>query len=70
MLRTFLRAVMIGAVALSLAAFATAQTTQSKETVPGGAAAVKTMQVKGEVVTTGSNWLIAKDPTGTTRSTA
>ena len=67
MLRTFLRVVIIGTVALSLAAFATAQATQTKETVPGGAATVKTMQVKGEVVTTGSNWLIAKDPAGNYR---
>jgi hypothetical protein len=50
--------------ALSLAALASAQTTQTKETVPGGAASVKTVQVKGELVAKGSNWLIAKDTTG------
>ena len=55
---------MIGAGALSLAAGAAAQATQTKETVPGGAAKVKTVQVKGEVVAKGSNWLIAKDPAG------
>jgi hypothetical protein len=64
MLRTLHRASIIGFVALSLAAFATAQTTQSKETVPGGPASMKMVQVKGEVVTTGKNWLIAKDPVG------
>ena len=32
--------------------------------MPAGPAKVKTVQVKGELVATGSNWLIAKDPTG------
>ena len=50
--------------ALSLAALASAQATQTKETVPGGAATVKTEQVKGELVARGSNWLIAKDAAG------
>ena len=55
-------AVMVGA--LSLAAGAAAQATQTKETVPGGPASVKSKQVKGELVAKGSNWLIAKDPAG------
>jgi hypothetical protein len=50
--------------ALSLAALASAQATQTKETVPGGPASAKTVQVKGELVAKGSNWLIAKDPAG------
>ncbi|HEY7922348.1 MAG: hypothetical protein ACHP85_02040 [Burkholderiales bacterium] len=37
---------------------------QTKETVPGGAAKVQTVQVKGELVAKGSNWLIAKDAHG------
>ena len=32
--------------------------------MPGGPATVKTVQVKGELVAKGSNWLIAKDPAG------
>jgi hypothetical protein len=43
---------------------ASAQATQTKETVPGGPASVKTAQVKGELVAKGSNWLIAKDSLG------
>ena len=58
------RVFVIGAAALSLAAGAAAQATQTKETVPGGAATVKTVQVKGELVAKGSNWLIAKDAAG------
>lgn len=54
----------IAAGALSLAAGAAAQPTQTKETVPGGAATVKTVEVKGELVAKGSSWIIAKDPTG------
>ena len=54
----------VGAVALSLAVSVSAQTTQTKETVPGGPAKVTVTEVKGEVVLTGSNWLIAKDPAG------
>ena len=50
--------------ALSLAAVASAQTTQTKETVQAGAATVKTEQVKGELVARGTNWLIAKDHSG------
>jgi hypothetical protein len=50
--------------ALSLAALASARATQTKETVPGGPASAKTVQVKGELVAKGSNWLIAKDPAG------
>jgi hypothetical protein len=58
------RVFIVGAAALSLATFAAAQATQTKETVPGGAATVKTKQVKGELVAKGSNWLIAKDMAG------
>jgi len=50
--------------ALSLVALASAQTAQTKETVPGGPATVTTVQVKGELIAKGSNWLIAKGPTG------
>ena len=67
MLRAFSRmwpVFAFGAVALSLAAGAAAQETQTKETVPGGAATGKTVQVKGELVAKGSNWLIAKDTHG------
>ena len=46
--------------ALSLAALASAQATQTKETVPG-TSTVTTSEVKGELVAKGSNWLIAKD---------
>lgn len=53
-----------GIAALGLATGVAAQTTQTKETVPGGTATVKQVQVKGEVVATGTNWLIAKDPAG------
>ena len=52
-------AVMVGA--LSLATVVAAQVSQTKETVPGGAAKVKTSQVQGELVAKGSDWLIAKD---------
>ena len=58
------RVFVIGAAALSLATLVAAQATQTKETVPGGAATVKTLQVKGELVAKGSNWLIAKDTAG------
>jgi hypothetical protein len=54
----------VGAAALSLATLVAAQATQTKETVSGGAATVKTRQVKGELVAKGSNWLIAKDMAG------
>jgi hypothetical protein len=54
----------VSAGALSLAALASAQATQTKETVPGGASSVVTVQVKGELVARGTNWLIAKDPSG------
>ena len=57
------RVLVVGAGALSLAAVVAAQTTQTKETVPGGPAKVTTIQVKGELVAKGSNWLIAKDAT-------
>jgi hypothetical protein len=53
---------LVSAAALSLATSVTAQ--QTKETVPGGPASVKTVQVKGELVAKGSDWLIAKDPAG------
>jgi hypothetical protein len=59
------RALAVGVLALSLAATLSAQTTQTKETAPAGAPKVTTVEVKGEVVTTGSNWLIAKDAAGT-----
>jgi len=49
---------------VGLPALASAQATQTKETVPGGAASVATVQVKGELVARGTNWLIAKDPSG------
>jgi hypothetical protein len=63
MLKTLrISAVMVGA--LSLAAGAAAQATQTKETVPGGPATVKSAQVKGELVAKGTNWLIAKDAAG------
>ena len=58
------RVLIVGAAALSLATLVAAQATQTKETVSGGAAAVKTKQVKGELVAKGSNWLIAKDMAG------
>ncbi len=58
------RVFVIGAAALSLATLVAAQATQTKETVPGGHATVKTTQVKGELVAKGSNWLIAKDSAG------
>jgi hypothetical protein len=54
----------MGAAALCLATGVAAQVTHSKETVPAGPATVKTAQVKGELVLTGTNWLIAKDQTG------
>jgi hypothetical protein len=57
------RVLVVGAGALSLAAVVAAQTTQTKETVPAGPAKVTTIQVKGELVAKGSNWLIAKDAT-------
>ena len=66
-MRTFSKACsisMIAAGALSLAAVVVAQTTQTKETVPGGPASLKTVQVKGELVAKGTNWLIAKDTAG------
>ena len=55
---------MVAAAALGLAAGAAAQATQTKEAVPTGASTVKTVQVKGELVAKGSNWLIAKDLAG------
>jgi hypothetical protein len=58
------RVLFVGAAALSLATSVAAQTAQSKETVPGGPATVKTKEVTGELVAKGSDWLIAKDPAG------
>ena len=58
------RVFLVGAAALSLATVVAAQATQTKETVPAGPAKVKTVQVKGELVAKGSDWLIAKDPAG------
>jgi hypothetical protein len=54
----------VSAAALSLATGVAAQVSQSKETVPAGPATVKTIQVQGELVAKGLNWLIAKDPAG------
>ena len=63
--------VLVGAAgALSLAAVVAAQapqTTQTKEAVQTGAASVKTVQLKGELVAKGTNWLIAKDAAGNYR---
>jgi hypothetical protein len=58
------RVLVVGAAALGLATVAAAQATQTKETVPGGPATVKTNQVKGELVAKGADWLIAKDSIG------
>jgi hypothetical protein len=58
------RALVLGAAVLGLSTLAAAQTTETKQRAPGGSAKVKTVQVKGEVVVTGSNWLIAKDSAG------
>jgi hypothetical protein len=51
------------ALAVCLTATASAQTTQTKETVPGGQPIVTRTELKGEVIAVGSNWLIAKSPT-------
>jgi hypothetical protein len=51
----------VAAASLCLATAVAAQVSQTKETVPGGPAKVKTSQVHGELVAKGSNWLIAKD---------
>ena len=58
------RAFVVAAASLCLATAVAAQVSQTKETVPGGTAKVKTMQVQGELVAKGSNWLIAKDLAG------
>jgi hypothetical protein len=58
------RVFVVAGAALCLATVVAAQATQTKETVPAGAAAVTTKQVKGELVAKGSNWLIAKDAVG------
>jgi hypothetical protein len=58
------RVLIVAAAALSLAVVATAQVTQTKETVPAGPAAVKTTQVKGVLVAKGATWLIAKNLAG------
>ena len=58
------RAFVVAAASLCLATVVAAQATQTKETVPGGTAKVKTSQVQGELVAKGSNWLIAKDLQG------
>ena len=55
------RAFVVAAGSLCLASTVAAQASQTKETVPGGTAKVKTSQVAGELVAKGSNWLIAKD---------
>ena len=60
-----LRLFILGIVALSLAATAAAQPTGTTETLPAGAPRITKKQLKGEVVSVGSNWLVAKmDPTG------
>ena len=61
-----LRISIVFAGALSLAAGAAAQST-TKETVPGGPAKMTTVQVSGELVAKGTNWLIAKDQAGNYR---
>ena len=61
------RVFVVVAAGLGMATVAAAQATQTKETVSGGAAKVKTSQVKGELVAKGSNWLIAKDAAGNYR---
>ena len=58
------RLFVVAAAALSLAAGVAAQATQTKETVAGGAAKVKSVQIKGELVAKGSNWLITRDAVG------
>ena len=63
-LRRTSRILVVGAAALSLATSVAAQVSQTKETVPAGPATVKTIQVQGELVAKGLNWLIAKDPAG------
>jgi hypothetical protein len=55
----------LGAVALSLAAGAAAQPTQTKDTLPAGTPKITKQQLKGEVVAVGSNWLVARmEPSG------
>ena len=46
--------------AVNVAALASAQPTQTKQTVPGGKPIVTTQVVKGELVAVGPTWLIAK----------
>ena len=58
------RSLVVGAALLGLATGVAAQVAQTKETVPVGPATVKTVQVKGELVAKGSNWIVAKDPYG------
>jgi hypothetical protein len=50
----------LAAGALSLAAGALAQPTQTKDTLPAGTPKITKQQLQGEVVAVGSNWLIAK----------
>jgi len=54
---------MTAAGALGLAAGVAAQT-QTRETVPGAGGSEMTVQVKGQLVAKGTNWLIAKDSAG------
>ena len=58
------RTLVVGAAFLGLATGAAAQVAQTKETVPAGPAAVSTVQVKGELMAKGSNWIVAKDAYG------
>jgi hypothetical protein len=53
-----------GVLAAGLAAGVSAQTTQTKETLPAGAPKVTVVEIKGELVVTGPNWLIVKNAAG------
>jgi hypothetical protein len=53
-----------GLLVVGLASSLSAQVTQTKETAPAGAPKVTTVEVKGELVITGPNWLIAKNAAG------
>ena len=55
-----LRLFILGVGALSLAEVAAAQPATTKETLPAGAATISKKQLKGEVVSVGPNWLVAK----------
>ena len=60
-----LRLFIIGVGVLSLAASAAAQEKTTKETVAAGAPKITKQQLKGEVVSVGPNWLVARmSPSG------